>query len=66
MVKASSPKNLDDAIRAAYDLEMTVKSLKGGQTYKGPATRKTFADKEGPSKAKPFPPPRTNQLDAAT
>jgi len=69
MVKVSSPRNLDDAIRAAYDLESTVKSLKalkGGKTYKGPATQKTFLDKGGPSKAKPFPPPRTKQLDVAT
>jgi len=59
MVKVSSPRSLDDAIRVAYDLEPTMKSLKGGQTYKGSTTRKTLADKEGPSKTKPFPPPRT-------
>lgn len=39
MIKVSSPRNLDDAIRAEYDLELTImKSLKGGKTYKGPIT----------------------------
>lgn len=66
MVKVSSPRILDDAIQAAYDLQLTMKSLKGGYMYKQLATQKTFANKEGPSKAKPFPPPRTNQLDVAT
>jgi len=47
MVKVSSPRNLDDAIRAVYNLESTMKSLKGGQMYKGSVTRKKFA-KEGP------------------
>lgn len=31
MVRVFVPKTLDDAIRAAYDLEPTVKSLNGGQ-----------------------------------
>lgn len=66
MVRVSSLRNLDHAIRVAYDMEPTMKSLKGGRTYKGLATRKGFANKEGPSKAKPFPPPQTNQLDATT
>lgn len=30
MVRISAPKILDDAIRATYDLERTVKSLKEG------------------------------------
>jgi len=43
-----------------------MKSLKGKHTYKGMITQKTFVDKEGPSKAKPFPPPQKNQLDTTT
>lgn len=38
MVKVSSPRSLDDDIQAAYDLKPTMKSLKGGQMYKGPIT----------------------------
>lgn len=64
MVKVSSPRSLDDAIRATYDLEPTVKSLKGGSVAKGQTNRKPFV--EGPSKAKMPPPSRTDQLDTAT
>lgn len=60
MVKVSSPRSLDDAIQAEYDLEPMMKSLKGGQTHRGSITRKPFVDKEGPSKAKPLPPSETN------
>lgn len=35
MVKVSSPRSLDDAIRAAYDLEPTVKSLRGDRFPRG-------------------------------
>lgn len=66
MVKVSSSRNLDDVIRAAYDRELIVKSLKGGKKYKGPITRKPFTNKEGTSKAKPFPLPRMSQLDITT
>jgi len=38
MVKVSSPRNLDDAIRDAYHLEPIVKYIKGGNTYKRPIT----------------------------
>lgn len=34
MVKVSSPRSLDDAIRATYDLEPTIKSLRGGSVSK--------------------------------
>lgn len=65
MVKVSSPRSLD-AIQVAYDLEPTMKSLKGGQTYNGSATQKTFADKEGPRDTTTVPPLRTKQLDTTT
>jgi len=35
MVKVSSPRSLDDAIRVAYDLEPTVKSLREDQYPRG-------------------------------
>lgn len=35
MVKVTSPRSLDDTIRAAYDLEPIMKSLKGWQVSKG-------------------------------
>jgi len=38
MFKVSSPRNLDDAIWVAYNLDLIVKSLKGGHMYKGPST----------------------------
>lgn len=55
MLKVSSPRILDNVIQATYDLEPTMKSLKGGQAHKGQTNRKLFV--EEPSKAKPFPPP---------
>lgn len=64
MVKVSSPRSLDDAIRATFDLERIVKSLRGGLVSKGSANQKSFA--EAPSKAKAVPPSRPDQLDAAT
>jgi len=64
MVKVSSPRSLDNAIREAYDLEPTVKSLKGRSGSKGFISRKLFL--EGPSNSKVAPPSKPEQLDAAT
>lgn len=55
MVRVSAPTKPDNAIRVAYDLEPTVKSLKGGKTLRAIVVRKGLPNKEGPSKAKPFP-----------
>lgn len=66
MVKTSRPKTLDDAIRAAYDLEPTTTTLKGAQLHKRHVMKKFAAEKEVTSKPKTFFPPRTNQLDATT
>lgn len=52
MVKVSYPRTLDDAIRAAYDLEPPVKSLRGGPTNKATPSRRML---EGPSKTKAPP-----------
>lgn len=35
MIKVSSPRSLDDAIRATYDLEPTMKYIRGGLLSKG-------------------------------
>lgn len=40
MIKNFRPKMFDDAIRAAYDLEPIMTTLKGIQTYKGHVARK--------------------------
>lgn len=53
MVKVSSLRSLNDAIREAYDLEPTVKSLRVGSISKGFVNQKLFA--EGPSKEKTLP-----------
>lgn len=61
-MKVSSLRSLDDAIRAAYDLEPTVKSFRGGSVSKGPVIQKSYP--EGPSKAKTTAPSsRPDQLD---
>lgn len=66
MIKVSSPRSLDDAIRTTYDLEPTIKSLKGSQSHKGPSMKKGFTKKEELSKAKPSFSSQMNQLDGAT
>lgn len=63
MVKVSHPRTMDNAIRAAYDLEPTVKSLRGGSANKALPNRKLL---EGHSKAKTPALSRSNQFDAAT
>lgn len=66
MVKVSSPRSLDDANHLAYDLEITMKMLRGGTKLRGLYVKKPFGDKEGPSKAKPSPPPWMDQLEVTT
>lgn len=63
MVKVLNPRAMDDMIRAAYDLEPTVKSLREGSANKAPPNQKLL---EGPSKAKALALPRSDQLDTAT
>lgn len=53
MVKMSSPRILDDDIWVAYDLDPTMKLLRGGPVSKVLSIQKIFA--KGPSKAKVIP-----------
>lgn len=65
MVKVCSLRSLDNAIQAAYDLEPTVKSLRGRSVSKGLANRKPYL--EGPRRAKTAAPPsKPDQLDTPT
>lgn len=45
MVKVSSPRSLDDAIWAAYDLESAISSLRGNPPQKRASTKKGFIEK---------------------